>query len=66
MDAVRAFSSQFYDPTSSEPSTAISGKDFIDFLSARAIETGRPIGAQYAEGFVAQRTPGVKDLFDIL
>ena len=66
MDAVRAFSSQFHNPASTEPATAISGKDFIDFLAARAIETGRNIGVQYAEGFTTQRTPGFKDLFDIL
>jgi bacillithiol biosynthesis deacetylase BshB1 len=66
MEAVRAFTTQFYDPNSREPETPISGKDFFDFLAARAIEMGRPIGARYAEGFTFQRTPGVRNLFDLV
>lgn len=66
MEAVMAFDSQFYNPDSKEPDTAISGKDFIHFLKARANEQGRPIGVEYAEGFTTARIPGVKDLFDLL
>ncbi len=66
MEAVMAFSSQFYNPDSAEPSTAISSKEFIDFLSARAQEFGRQAGFQYAEGFTVERTPGLKSFADLL
>ncbi len=66
MQAIRSFSSQFYDPLSTEPDTNISGKDFLDFLAARSIEMGRPLGVQYAEGFTSPRLPGVADLFNLI
>ncbi len=65
MEAILAFRSQFYDPSSKEPNTPISGKDFLDFMEAKARVFGRPIGARYAEGFICGRTPGVGDLFDL-
>lgn len=66
MEAIRAFSSQFYREDAAEPETPISGKEFFDFLRSRAMEFGRPIGALYAEGFTAARYPGVNDLFDLV
>jgi bacillithiol biosynthesis deacetylase BshB1 len=66
MESVLAFSSQFYNPDSKEPGTAISGKDFLNFLEARAIESGRQIGVMYGEGFTAERFVGVKSLKDLL
>lgn len=62
MKAVKAFESQFYKEGSDEPETAISSKDFLDFLVARAMEFGRPAGFRYAEGFVTERIPGIKSL----
>ncbi len=63
MKAVLCFKTQFYDPSSTEPETAISSKEFLDFLYSRAIELGRPAGAKYAEGFNVERLPGVDSLF---
>lgn len=54
MDAIRAFSSQFYKPDSTEPATPISGSDFLDFLEARMREMGRWIHASHGEGFISQ------------
>lgn len=66
MQAILAFRSQFYDPGDMEaPSTPISGKDFLDFMEAKARVFGRSITAPFAEGFVHSRVPGVKDLFDL-
>lgn len=65
MEALRAYSSQFFDPNSAEPKTPISGEEFFDFLKARAMEFGRPSGYLLAEGFIADRTIGVRDLFDL-
>ena len=53
-EAVMAFKSQFYNPTSDEPNTPISGLDFFEFLKARAREMGRLIGVEYAEGYTTE------------
>ena len=66
MEAIQAYKSQFYDPNSTEPQTPISGADFLDFVKARCNEFGRPIGAQYAEGFTAERLLGVESFFDLV
>lgn len=66
IEAILAFSSQFYDPESDEPETPISGKEFLNFLKGRAAVVGRPIGAELAEGFTTHRNVGVKNLFDLV
>ncbi|MEY4594599.1 MAG: hypothetical protein RIQ47_1009 [Bacteroidota bacterium] len=65
MEAVKCYSSQFYNPESREPETPISSKLFWEFLDARAREFGKSIGVKYAEGFLVERVPGVKDLFQL-
>lgn len=65
MQSVKAYKSQFYNPNSDEPATAISSKDFIDFLIGRAVDMGRQIKASYGEGFVVERFVGVNSLMDI-
>ncbi|MFM7216955.1 MAG: bacillithiol biosynthesis deacetylase BshB1, partial [Bacteroidota bacterium] len=65
MDALKAFSSQFYNPESQEPESAISSLAFLEFIEARAREFGRPTGIAFAEGFQVERTIGVRDLFDL-
>ncbi|MBK7870887.1 MAG: bacillithiol biosynthesis deacetylase BshB1 [Saprospiraceae bacterium] len=69
IELVKAFRSQFDLPDAEEYkhelSTPISGKDFIDFLYAKARAYGRGAGFEYAEGFNAARTPGVNNLFDL-
>lgn len=66
MDSILAFSSQFYDPKSDEPETAISSKGFLDFIKGRAMEYGRPIGATYAEAYQCERYLGANSAFDLL
>ena len=69
LELILTFRSQFYLPDAtefdSEPGTPISGKDFFEFVKAKCRAFGRPIGADFAEGFVAARTPGVGNLFDL-
>lgn len=65
MEAILAYRTQFFDPESNEPETPISGKDFMDFISSRMRQYGRPVGAKYAEGFTTERFIGVEDLFDL-
>ncbi|MFB6258040.1 MAG: bacillithiol biosynthesis deacetylase BshB1 [Flavobacteriales bacterium] len=62
METIRCFRSQFYDPLSDEPETPLSRSDFLDFVEARAREFGRPIGAEFGEGFTTERAMGVPDL----
>ena len=70
MELVLAFRSQFYLPQdtefSDEPQTPISGRDFFDFLKAKARTYGREAGLEFAEGFNVARTPGVQDLFSLI
>ncbi len=65
MEAVKAFRSQFYDPSSSEPVTPISSKEFLEFTYSRAMDMGRPINVKYAEGFTVERITAVHSLFDL-
>ncbi|MDX1406718.1 MAG: bacillithiol biosynthesis deacetylase BshB1 [Saprospiraceae bacterium] len=65
MDAIRCFSSQFYDPDSPDPDSPISGKDFLDMILAAARVYGRPIGAEFGEAFTVARPVGVEDLTDL-
>lgn len=64
--AIMAFSSQFYNPDSKEPETMISSKQFLAGLRSRALEYGRLIGTEFGEGFIVERPPGTKDLFQLL
>ena len=64
--ALKAYKSQFYDPNSTEPKTPISGEEFFDFLKARMMEFGRPIGAKFGEGFTVERYLGVNRLDDLI
>ncbi len=65
MNAIRAFSSQFFNPASNEPETYISKPGFLHMVEARAVEYGHAIGATYGEGFTVRRFVGVNDLFDL-
>lgn len=64
--AIKAYSSQFYNPESDEPESAISGKEFFDFLDGRARQFGRLIGVGYGEGFTVKRPIGTSDLLALL
>ncbi|MBL7776685.1 MAG: bacillithiol biosynthesis deacetylase BshB1 [Chitinophagales bacterium] len=64
--AILAFSSQFYSADSKAPQTFISSPEFLEFVRARALHFGVPIGVKYAEGFTVNRTFGVNDLTQLL
>lgn len=63
MKAILAFSSQFYDPKSNEPESAISSKEFLELQRGRGLQMGRYIGASFGEGFMSERPLGAKGLF---
>ena len=62
IDSVKAYSSQFFDPSSKEPETPITSKNFIDSIEYRANDLGRLIGVEYAEGFTSERYVAVENL----
>jgi bacillithiol biosynthesis deacetylase BshB1 len=64
--AVLAYSSQFYDPKSTEPETPITSKNFIDSINYRAKDLGRLIGVEHAEGFTSERYVAVKNLSKLI
>lgn len=66
LEAIRCFSSQFYDPNSDEPETPISGPEFMDLVRMKAMAAGRLIGKTYGEAYVSKRPVGVSDLGDLL
>jgi LmbE family N-acetylglucosaminyl deacetylase len=66
MEAIRAFSSQFYDPTRQEPETVLSSAAFLDQVRARTAVWGQQIGVEHAEALVAPRTLGVSHLMQLL
>ena len=55
MNAIKCYSSQFYDPSSKEPETLISKKNFLDMIYNRSSDLGRLIGVEHAEGFTSNR-----------
>jgi bacillithiol biosynthesis deacetylase BshB1 len=66
LNSVKAYSSQFYDPKSKEPTSPIATKNFLDSITYRAQDLGRIIGAEYAEGFTVERFVAVKKLDDLI
>ena len=66
MESILAHSSQFFDPTSTEPNTFISGNSFLEFVKGRAKELGQQIGVDYAEGFISNKLIGVKSFDGII
>lgn len=61
-----AYKTQFYDPTSKEPETPITTKDFFESLTYRAQDLGRLSGVTYAEGFTSERLISLKNFDGIV
>ncbi|PQJ15129.1 bacillithiol biosynthesis deacetylase BshB1 [Aureicoccus marinus] len=62
IEAIKAYSSQFFDPDSTEPETPISSRNFFESVRYRAQDLGRLVGVEYAEGFTTERLPAVDRL----
>jgi N-acetylglucosamine malate deacetylase 1 len=71
LELILCYKSQFFDPNSAydpqnkEPVTPISGKLFMDSLRSKDAVYGRLMNVEFAEAFVAERTVGVENLFDL-
>ena len=66
LEAVKAYSSQFFDPNSKEPVSPITSKNFLDSITYRAQDLGRLIGVEHAEGFTVERYVAVDSLDDLI
>jgi bacillithiol biosynthesis deacetylase BshB1 len=66
MKAIRAYSSQFYQATSSEPTTRISKRGFLDEIQSRMEYFGSLIGAQAGEPFYVREALNVDDPLALL
>jgi bacillithiol biosynthesis deacetylase BshB1 len=64
--SILAYSSQFYDPKSTEPETPIATKNFLESLNNRVKDFGRLVGTEYAEGFTVERYLAVNSLGDLI
>jgi bacillithiol biosynthesis deacetylase BshB1 len=60
--AAKCYTSQFFDPNSSEPSTLLSRPNFFEDLEARCRHFGLQCGVKYAEGFWVREKMRVDDL----
>lgn len=65
LEAVMAYSSQFFDPNSKEPVSPIATKNFTESIEYRAKDLGRLVFAEYAEGFTVERYLAVNSLADL-
>jgi len=65
LQAVKAYSTQFFNPESEESETIISSQGFLDSITYRAQDLGRQANCEYAEGFLAHQIPKVDSLLDI-
>ncbi|TDD95779.1 bacillithiol biosynthesis deacetylase BshB1 [Flavobacterium cellulosilyticum] len=66
IEAILAYSSQFYNPGSNEPETPIASKNFLESLNYRVQELGRLIGTDFAEGFTVERYLAVNSLENLM
>lgn len=65
LEAVKAYTTQFYDPDNKESETIISSKGFLDSVSYRAKDLGRQSNCNYAEGFLTHQMPKVDSLLSL-
>jgi bacillithiol biosynthesis deacetylase BshB1 len=62
LNAVKAYSSQFYNPDSKEPISPITSENFLESIAYRSKDLGRLIGVDYGEGFTTERYVAVENL----
>jgi Uncharacterized proteins, LmbE homologs len=65
-NAIKSYSSQFFDPNSNEPETLISSKNFINNVINRSADLGRLINVDHAEGFTSNKSIGINDLQSLI
>jgi N-acetylglucosamine malate deacetylase 1 len=66
MKAIRAHSSQFFDPRSKDPETILSRPEFLERIETDGEYYGKKIGVKYGEPFYSWTPLGVKTIFDFV
>ena len=66
IESCLAYKTQFYDPTSTEPTTPISSKSFLDSITYRAQDLGRLAGVEHAGGVTTEKTLALKNFDGII
>lgn len=66
MKAIKAHSSQFYNPESTDPETILSRPEFLERIKTDCEYYGKKIGAKYGEPFYSWTPLGVKTIFDFV
>ena len=62
IEAIKAYKTQFHtEQPDNGPQTYISTPDFLDSVVYRHKWFGKMIGVKYAEGFITEKTPGLKN-----
>lgn len=65
MAAIRAHTSQFYDPNSTEPETMLTGKGYIDEIANRSRYYGSLIGVEAGEPFYVREALNIEDPIEL-
>jgi len=66
MEAIKAYTSQFYRENADERPTPISTKEFLEYIEGRSKFWARSIGVDHAEAFVVRRPIGINSLDELL
>jgi len=66
MNAIKAYSSQFYDPNGEKTNTFISKPEFLKVLESKIYMSGNYAHIDEAEGFTSAYKPAVKNFFDLI
>ena len=66
LDAIKAYKTQFHNPGIDGPETYISTPGFLDSVIYRYKMFGKMIGVNYAEGFISDKTIGIKNLDSLI
>jgi len=65
LKAVKAYTTQFYNPDNEESETIISKKGILESVTYRAKDLGRQSNCEYAEGFISHQLPKIDSLIDL-
>jgi len=66
LDAIKSYKTQFHNPGIDGPETYISTPGFLDSVIYRYKMFGKMIGVNYAEGFISDKTIGIKNLDSLI
>jgi bacillithiol biosynthesis deacetylase BshB1 len=66
MEAIQAYSTQFFNPDLDEPQTYISSQSFLETIRSRNLMFGKRIGVAYAEGYCTEKMIGFKSFDNII